>query len=490
MKEKLLAALLKHHPALKPKTARKYVDKYTQAVIPELARQMAGMSSEDFSTGEIDFPINQVTKACGAAKAFGPHETIMGVMQMHGDTSLIIKLYEGNSITHRVSRVCLNQNYKKDIMQELKSIYVEQEPSRVAALTAKANKIVRIDAASLDSYIKQTQIDLSRKNDAAYEEKLIRNLQVAKQLKSLVKWDDAGAFVEEYWEQIDSGRMHGHGLSLQRILKEVRHAALGRCYRYDFKAASYALMTAYALSIDPTLKVAAINDYVRHRSAIRKRIAKAIGVSEDRIKTVFTAIGFGAQLKDNPYNSIRGLLGQDAYHRLLSNLEFSLIKQQLDAVSATIAAELGAGDFEMAGLLCTALDPHTGHKRTKNQRLAWVYQRFETMAMELFRDMVPSECQQLLVVHDCVYLDRPIPARHLADIKVALSAMFPMLNVEGEWVTPIHTADFIRPSVLQAREEDAAHRARIAVEEQRAMFYKSPRLATPPAAPPVFQTVH
>ncbi len=490
MKDRLLAALLAHYPTIKPALAAKYVDKYIKAVIPELGRQMAGMSSEDFSTGEIDFPISQVTKVCGAAKAFGPHETIMGVMHRHTDTSLIIRVYEGNNLSHRVSRVCLNHNYKKDIMEELKSIYVEQESSRAAALAAKANKIVRIDAASLDSYIKQTQIDLFRKNDAAYEEKLIRNLQVAKQLKQLVKWDDAGAFVEEYWEQIDSGRMHGHGLSLQRIPKEVRHAALGRSYRYDFKAASYALMTAYALSIDPTLKVSAINDYVRYRSAIRKRIAKSIGVTEDRIKTVFTSIGFGAQLKDNPYNSIRGLLGQDAYHRLLSNLEFSLIKQQLDAVSATIAAELGAGDFEMAGLLCTALDPHTGHKRTKNQRLAWVYQRFETMAMELFREMVPSECRELLVVHDCVYLDHPIPAQHLTDIRVALSAMFPMLNVEGEWVTPIHTADFIEPSVLQAREGDAAHRARIAAEEQRAMFYKSPRLATPPAALPVFPSVH
>lgn len=176
MKDRLLAALLAHYPTIKPALAAKYVDKYIKAVIPELARQMACMSSEDFSGGEIDFPINQVTKTCGAAKAIGLHETIMGVMHRHTDTSLIIRVYDGNSITHRVSRVCLNHNYKKDIMEELKSIYVEQESSRAAALAAKANKIVRIDAASLDSYIKQTQIDLFRKNDAAYEEKLIRNL--------------------------------------------------------------------------------------------------------------------------------------------------------------------------------------------------------------------------------------------------------------------------------------------------------------------------
>ena len=196
------------------------------------------MSAHDISQGEMDFPIDPVTKACGAARAIAPHATVFGVMQEHPNTSLVIITKKGNSITHELSRVTLNHNYKKEIMEALKSLHIELEPQRLADVAAKANVIIRINAESLASYIEQTRTELTKPHSEAYEAKLVRNLQVASQLLDMAKEDDQGAYVEEYWERIDSGRVHGHGLSLQRIPKEVRHAALGRCFRYDFKAAS------------------------------------------------------------------------------------------------------------------------------------------------------------------------------------------------------------------------------------------------------------
>lgn len=474
MKEKLQAALLAHHPTLKPLMAARYVDKYVAVVLNEIARQYARLRSEDISEGEMDFPIDLVTKACGAARAVAPNATVFGVLQEHPNTSLVLRTYNGNSISHRVSCVTLNPNYKKEIMTALKSLYVELEPKHLAELSAKANKIIRINAESLASYIEQTRNDLNTQHSEAYEAKLIRNLQVATQLLQMAKEDDEGAYLEEYWEQIDSGRVHGHGLSLQRIPKEVRHAALGHCFRYDFKAASYALMTWYALCINPTLKTAAIAEYVRDRTAIRKRIARDVGVSEKSIKTVMTAIGFGAQLKDNPYSAICQELGREKYHRLLANTEFVFIKKQLDAIRDTISAALGTGDFEVDGMFCTDHDPKSGTKRTKNQKLAWLYQRLETFAMEQFIKRVPADCKPLLVVHDCLYLGKQIPTEQLVDIKLELRNMFPMLDMESEWVVPIHAPGYMTQGERAAREEVAAHRARIAAEEQRARFYESP----------------
>lgn len=483
MKEKLQAALLAHYPTLKPLLAARYVDKYVAVVLKQIACQYAHISAADISQGEMDFPVDAVTKACGAARAVAPNATVFGVMQEHPNTSLVIVTRKGNSITHEVSRVTLNHNYKKEIMEALKSLHIELEPQRLADVAAKANVIIRINAESLASYIEQTRADLNKPQSEAYEAKLVRNLQVANRLLDMAKEDSEGAYVEEYWERMDSGRVHGHGLSLQRIPKEVRHAALGRCFRYDFKAASYSLMTAYAQQIDPTLKTAAITEYVRYRSAIRKRIARDVGVSEESIKTVLTAIGFGAQLKDNPYSAIRQELGREKFHRLLANTEFALIMKQLDAIRDTISADLGTGDFDIGGMVCTEIDPKDGTKRTKNQKLAWLYQRLETFAMEQFIERVPVECKPLLVVHDCLYLDRPIPSSQLVDIKLELREMFPTLDVEGEWVVAIHAPGYVTQCVQATREADAAHRARIAAEEQRAMFHKSPRAASPaPAA--------
>lgn len=487
MKEKLQAALLAHYPTLKPLLAARYVDKYVSVVLAEIAAQYARISSEDLNAGEMNFPVDSVTKACGAAKFDGPHGTVFKLMQEHSDTSLVILIRRGNSITHEVSRVTLNHNYKKEIMEALKSLLIKLDPMHLAEIADKANVIIRINADSLASYIEKTRDDLTKQHNDAYEAKLIRNLQVATQLMQLAKEDDAGTYVEEYWEEIDSGRVHGHGLSLQRIPKEVRHAALGHCYRYDIKAASYALMTSYAQCIDPTLKVVAVTEYVRYRRAIRGRIALEIGVSEDSIKTVLTAIGFGAKLKDNPYSAIHQELGRERFHRLLANTEFALIAKQFDAIRNTISNAFGAGDFEVGGRVCTQLDPKDGTKRTKNQKLAWLYQRLETFAMEQLIERIPPGCKPLLVVHDCLYLDRPIPTAQLVDIKRALQEWCPTLDVEGESVVPIHAPGYIAQYVQASREAEAEHGARIAAEEQWAAFYESPRVMQPTPVPAAFQ---
>jgi len=52
---------------------------------------------------------------------------------------------------------------------------------------------------------------------------------------------------------------------------------VGQCHRYDFKAASYALMTSLAQHFDPTLKTAALTGIRQVPSIIRRRIAAALG---------------------------------------------------------------------------------------------------------------------------------------------------------------------------------------------------------------------
>jgi len=55
----------------------------------------------------------------------------------------------------------------------------------------------------------------------------LRNLQIANQLLALAVEVEGVTILDEYWEAIDSGRIHGHGLSLQRIPKRCANAARG-----------------------------------------------------------------------------------------------------------------------------------------------------------------------------------------------------------------------------------------------------------------------
>ena len=374
-------------------------------------------------------------------------------------------------------------------MEELCNLTIELNPEYLKDLDEKSNHSVLVDVETLGSYIEHTRNALNNPPSQEYEDKLLRNLQVANQLLAQVKEQDGDHWVDEYWEQIDSGRIQGHGISLQRVSKEVRHAALGRCHRYDFKAASYAMMTSLALQLDPAIRVEVLKDYIKNRSSIRKRIAKDIGISEDWMKSIFTSLGFGAELKDNPYSSIREMLGREKYHKLICNTEFLSIKQQLDQVSTTIHknSAFPDGGFTFLGRTYTQINPKDGKKRTKNQKLAWIYQCMESHALGLFANMIPAECNVRLLVHDCVYVEQRLPSAVLQDIKWKLSQTYSLLNCEHDAIIPIHAEHFkhSRQQVIEQLQTD--HRRDIAAQERDAQAYR-PMPGTVSASPCVQPT--
>lgn len=478
MRQKLKDELLAQYPRMRQNLAERYVRKYTDAVIAELATRMAIRSEDEEADGELNFAAEQVRNASGRCEMDGKMAYAYTVMQEHIATSLVICTYIGNSIKNRVSRVIINPLYKAQVMQDIKQLAIDGAPlqrteqQQLADIQIKANKRVLINAASLASYIAATRSTLSRNDlDMAYEEKIIGNLRTANYLMDIAYEQDGVCYVDEYWDAIDSGRTHGHGKSMQRIAKEVRHAALGQCYRYDLKAASYALMTALAKGFDTELKTAGLEDYVQRRSLIRKRIANDVGISVEWMKEIFTALGFGAELKDNPYNAIRKKLGQEKYHKLIANAEFALISKQLKAVSQAIVEGVGDGDFEFFGMTYCAIDPKDGSKRTKNQMLAWIYQCFETQVMTNFVALIPSDYKVLLTVHDCVYLDRPMHYSKVQDIKQTLRRKYGLVDFEGEQIVPIHESTYVDAKIQKHADTQRQHKELIAAQERAALDY-------------------
>jgi len=425
--------LLKKYPQLKESLAERYVTKYFNTMIEALAHSFATHGIEN---GELRFPIYSVRLSMGRMMINDNKEYIFNVMQQHASTQLIVVESKGN--IGKESRVIFNPRYKKDIMDAIINLNVELNPDRLREYDQNANNSIDVDINSLTSYIRATRQTLNDSDyGTAYKDKLIRNLTVANQLLSMIKHKDGVDYLDEYWEQADAGRIYGHGLSLQRVAKEVRHAALGKTHKYDFKASSYALMTGIALAIDPTLKVQYIKDYIKYRSAQRKRIASYVGVSENAIKKVFTSLGFGAEVKNNPYNSIRRDLGLDNFEKLISNTEFYNIKTQLEAVSETIlkSEHFSQDNFEWCNRTYSSIDTNTGVKRTKNQKLAWIYQATESYALGVFMAAVDQE--PLLPTHDCLYYKRKLSVEEIEQANFNLLKEFPLLSFEHEEIQPI-----------------------------------------------------
>lgn len=470
MKERLKKALAHRYPTLKPYQVDRCVDKYVAEVINELALQI---SSGNVDVGEIDFASDQVRARCDRIVIEKKQRYVLTVMHEHPSTALILVEHEGNNITHKVSKVIFNPRYKRDVLEALQQENLIHELNRtyLDELEIKANWDVCVDVKAMRSYIRATRASVAEPgHEERYIETLTGNLLIANALLSRVRMVAGTSVLSEYWEETDCGRMYGHGLSLQRVPRHVRNAALGPCHKYDFKASSYALMTSLALQIDPTLKVAAIKDYIKYRGAIRKRIADEVGITEEWMKEIFTAIGFGAKTSDNPYSYVRGKLGSEKYKLLMANDEFMYIKLQFEEVTDTIAKNFPSDDFEFFGRQYTSIDPKRGTKRSKAQKLAWIYQCMESVALRAFVDMAKAE--PLLAAHDCLFFKNKLPLSNETDARYKLSQMFSLLNFEYEEVSPIRFLDSSLDAAM------AAHNQLKEEQEYEAMNYTSPTMTS------------
>jgi len=476
MRNKLIALLASKHTTLKRYQVQDYVNRYVDGVMQEIAFRFANITSEDIDAAEFSFAVDKVNTEIGQASLDGKRLRVWTLMQLHTETSLVLVTYEGNSITNRVSKVTLNPRYKKEILTELVTNNFTLTSIHVESTKEAPNFSIPIDMDALDSYIKNTEQILSTTKTGNYKEKLIRNLLASRRIKAKAEVQDDGTYlVHEYWTQIDSGRIHGHGFSLQLASKEVRHAALGRCSKIDFKASSYAILTSIALEINPQLKVESLKSYIKYRAPIRTRIAKKVGISEDWIKTVFTSLGFGAEVKDNPYNTIRSKLGKEKFNILVANQEFANIKHELDVVRRTIlkSAQFSGDEFTLGKYTYKHIDSKSGLKRTKNQKIAWIFQAIERMALEIVIEKMPENFSMLLPVHDCLYVKQRLPAHVLLDLKDEMRQLVPLLDFEQELIIPIHAAEDHDKFNLEIEAEESAHKKRIAQEEIKARGHKS-----------------
>jgi hypothetical protein len=298
-------------------------------------------------------------------------------------------------------------------------------------------------------------------------------------------------YLHEHWEVADSGRTYGHGMSLQRMTQEVRHAALGCCHKYDFKASAFALMAGLANAIDPSVNSYALRDYIKNRAAIRQRIAHELGIDVAVVKEIFTALGFGAELKNNQHNAIRGTLAKVArqqhdpserlphdtycnlgvveYQRLIANTTFRFIYDELQIVNHTILSYFDGTPLVIDGRHYSQIDAKTGKKRNSRQKLAWIYQALESKAMREFA----SYAQQpvLLTTHDCIYFKQKLPASVVVDATHQLQQTYPYLRFEHEAIYPIATDQYYADLRVEADEFERQHHAFIADETKRAALY-------------------
>jgi len=462
MKNELMRCLAAKH-RLTAKQLQKAVDKYLSVMLVNIGESILDWGFQD---DQLSLPLTDMRGQIGRITTDQGEQWILPLMLQNPDTALVLVDFKGQ--LGKYSRVSLNPKYKQQIMDELLNLHKELSPRRLREMKAKADTFIRVDPLSLDSFIRKTTETYRNAKDQKYKDALHQNIMLARQLVQQIEVDEEDQFViGEYWEMTDSGRAYGHGLSLQRVPQVVRHAALGRCHKYDFKASAYALLTGLALQYEPELQVADLTDYIKDRSLIRKSLAKQIGVSEDWMKTIFSAIGFGAKVVGNPYNAIAKMLGATKNEMLMANKQFQNIKAAFDRVTAVVLAN-HTGEFELEGRVYSAVDSE-GKKRDNNQKLAWIYQVLESTASAEFAKLAAEQGHvPVLWTHDCLYYKEKLPSDVAADVGYFLRKRFPLINFEYEGVWPIQADEDMGRIFSEADELTEQHRKFIEAEERKA----------------------
>jgi hypothetical protein len=159
----------------------------------------------------------------------------------------------------------------------------------------------------------------------------------------------------------------------------------------------------------------------------------------------------------------------------VANQEFICIKQELEVVRDTIlkSSQFSGDEFKVNEHTYKNIDSKTGLKRTKNQRMAWIFQVFERIALEIVINKMPENFTMLLPVHDCIYIKQRLPSHVVLDLKDEIRQFVPLLDFEQEIIIPIHAAEDHDKFNLAIEAEELAHKQRIAQEEMKARARKA-----------------
>ena len=110
--------------------------------------------------------------------------------------------------------------------------------------------------------------------------------------------------------QSNTGRLYATGVNVQGCKLQIRHAALVGCYDYDIAACHFSILTQMAAKFG--LKCNAIDDYIANKAQTRLDLSNMLGVEVDKVKTVLTAMAYGARQSLDPRDAIAKEIGQEA----------------------------------------------------------------------------------------------------------------------------------------------------------------------------------
>lgn len=305
---------------------------------------------------------------------------------------------------------------------------------------------VPIDIYSLNAYIKNTEHTLSY-NPGNMRDTLEKNLHKAKMINMIASYFSS-AYDRPTLPQIVSdsqyGRRYYKGINLQNTHKMLRHACLGNHYQYDLKTAVFAIRLMIAKDIFSKQSTYDWNDffhttkeYVENKDLIRSTLAEYIDNYHDPeqlIKTMMTAIGFGATTHSPTYDgtAISDIIKNQNTRENLFKDEWlqSFIQDQKDLTD--LITEYYLNDRDFIESIKFLPDIKLRNRYNKKKVMSYIFQTIEYQIMDEVVKLISDSNDVLLRVHDAIYTKRKINNSDMLEIKMLLNEYSTYLELDYE----------------------------------------------------------
>ena len=285
--------------------------------------------------------------------------------------------------------------------------------------------------------------------------------------------------------------------NLLSCLKEVRHAALGKCHEYDLRCSVFSYYADYCHR--NSLESTHIRAYVANTEQVRDLLAKTIQPYVDKptedcvkiIKTYITALGFGASSQNGYVDSQNRVQG--ALPDILHDPEARQALHDTDIICGIISEIKGIlADVTLKTSPESKLRWVQKHKDKANfsarSKLSELYFEHEQIVMFAIKQYLAEKHPNhkiLLQVHDCIYVSHTIDVKSLCDM-LRLDDINPFMKISHTQIDRYANLDLHELDQTAHTE----HLQRIGQEQALAMNYHSSMIDTETANKPrpVFDT--
>jgi len=240
------------------------------------------------------------------------------------------------------------------------------------------------------------------------ETKIIQQIDEIKRILTVVReCKDNTVYV--FYREVSTGRYFAVGGTLQGYSRAVRYAALEGCYEYDLEAAHQNILIQVLDQHNIEIpEIDVVYEYVANKHLVRNKLAKELGLSLKKVKTILQALTYGAKLSRSHHEAIYKVCDGDtkAIENVVTNTWLRRYMTAFQIASKTLAKQK-IGSVNAVGI--------EFNKKTDRERLAHILQGCERQVIDAIIKHSDRN-NVVLLVHDCIVTYDKVDIKWLNEI--------------------------------------------------------------------------